>query len=454
MSTVLLLNSCSEEIHLETGPFVVGFESLSKNILALENQDAIDLIYSEPATKNGAVLIVIKAENAIYGVDFSTIPEAIDNTIKLYITAGDINNSIVFNKLSTTLDETSEINFTITAINYDNSNIQGYTSFAINTSSLGGSVTPEVGGPNEVNQVFVDLSSDENNSFTQRDSWDLGFYNGDEFRVTINGSIYMATKALEETNIDLVTEASVSSLQAQVAVGTFNPDNAAYVDTPNGNILETAIDEISENDSENPVYLLNLGYEIGTDTPTVGSAAIAGNDRGWKKIRIVRTAENYILQYANLNDTSHKEIIISKDVAYNFKHFSFNTDTFVHVEPEKEKWDICFTVFTNLITNSGSYGFSDFVIHNRKANVLSYQVDTQDFNYNDFSLANVNTSNFLKDQTTIGSNWRDVFNRTTYSNLFYIIKDSDENIYKLKFLSLTNNKGERGYPEFEYKLLQ
>ena len=264
----------------------------------------------------------------------------------------------------------------------------------------------------------------------------------------------MATKALEETNIDLVTEASVSSLQAQVAVGTFNPDNAAYVDTPNGNILETAIDEISENDSENPVYLLNLGYEIGTDTPTVGSAAIAGNDRGWKKIRIVRTAENYILQYANLNDTSHKEIIISKDVAYNFKHFSFNTDTFVHVEPEKEKWDICFTVFTNLITNSGSYGFSDFVIHNRKANVLSYQVDTQDFNYNDFSLANVNTSNFLKDQTTIGSNWRDVFNRTTYSNLFYIIKDSDENIYKLKFLSLTNNKGERGYPEFEYKLLQ
>ena len=84
MSTVLLLNSCSEEIHLETGPFVVGFESLSKNILALENQDAIDLIYSEPATKNGAVLIVIKAENAIYGVDFSTIPEAIDNTIKLY----------------------------------------------------------------------------------------------------------------------------------------------------------------------------------------------------------------------------------------------------------------------------------------------------------------------------------------------------------------------------------
>jgi hypothetical protein len=315
-------------------------------------------------------------------------------------------------------------------------------------------VAPELGGPNEVNQVFIDLSSDEDNWLTKRDSWDLGFYNGDEFRVTINGSIYMATKSLEETNIDLVTEASVSSLQAQVAVGTFNPDNAAYIDTPNGNILETAIDQISENDHENPVYLLNLGYKTGTDTPTVGSVAIAGGARGWKKIRIVRTAENYILQYADLNDTSHKEILISKDEAYNFKHFSFNTDAFVNVEPEKEKWDLCFTVFTNLIGNSGSYGFSDFVIHNRKANVVSYQVDTQDFNYNDFSLANVNTSSFLEDQTTIGSNWRDVFNRTTYSNLFYIIKDSDENIYKLNFLSLTNSQGERGYPEFEYKLLQ
>jgi len=342
----------------------------------------------------------------------------------------------------------------LTSIDYNNANIQGNSSFLINsTASLGGSFKPEVGGPNEGNQVFVDLSG-QSSRLAQRDTWDLGFYNGTNFRVTINGSIYMATKALTEINIDAISEADVSGIQSQVAVGTFDISNAAYVDAPNGNILETAIAEISENDNENPVYLLNLGYELGTDIPTSGGVAIAGNQRGWKKIRILRNNNNYILQYANLNDTSHQEVIISKNTSYNFNHFSFNTNKIVNVEPKKEKWDLCFTVFTNVLNGAGSYGFSDFVYHNIKGGTLAYRVDTEDFQYDNFETNNIIESNFSSDQTIIGSSWRSVFNRSTYDDRFYIIIDPNGNMYKLKFLALTNNDGIRGHPEFEYKLLQ
>lgn len=451
---LLSLSSCSDDNDLVGDPFVVAFESLSKNLADMETQEPVVVVYSEIATDNGSFSVNINALNAVYGVDFVTVPAAVDNVITTPITSGQEQSIITFERLSNTLDETTEIEFTITSIDYNGSNVQGNTTFLINSSaSLGGSIEPSLGGPNEGNQVYVDLSSQATTE-VERDSWDLGFYSGDEFRVAINGSIYMATTALSETNIDVVSASDVSALQSQVAVGTFNPDNANYIDAPNGNILETAIDEISVNDADNPVYLVNLGYEVSTANANVGSVAIAGAHRGWKKIRILRSGNDYILQYADLDDNTHQELTISKNELYNFKHFSFNTNTIVDVEPQREKWDICFTVFTNLIPGNGSYGYSDFVMHNRKGGALAYQVNTSDIEYENFVLANINESNFSEDQTIIGSNWRSVFSGgSVHTDRFFIVKDSNGNIYKLKFLALTNENGERGYPEFEYELL-
>ncbi len=446
--------ACSEDPNLENTPFVVAFKSLSKNLTDINEDMPIDLVYSEMALENGMVNVYINVENAVYGQDFITIPEAINNSISLPVSNGALENAITFKKLNTTLDETTKIEFTISSIDYNNANIQGNSRFVIDASpALGGSILAEVGGPNQENQIFVDLST-QRTTLVRRDSWDLGFYCGEPFRVTINGALYMAVKALNSTNIDDVTDADVTALKSQVAVGTFNPAHAAYIDAPNGNILETAIAEISANDDENPVYLLNLGYEVGTSTPNIGSVAIAGDRRGWKKIRLLKQDDNYVLQYANLNDTSHQEITITKDSDYNFNHFSFNTNTLVTIEPQKEKWDLGFTVFTNILPGAGSYGFSDFVVHNRKGHALAYQVNTSDYNYDTFLLSNVVEANFSQDHTTIGSNWRDVFNKNTFSDRFYIIKDPNGNMYKLKFLSMTNSNGARGYPEFEYKLLQ
>src|SRR5690606_37622585 len=84
----------------------------------------------------------------------------------------------------------------------------------------GAAVSPEVGGPNQGNQVYVDLSTNTTTAI-QRDSWDLGFYSGSDFRVIINGSIGMATAQLSTSDIDAVSSSDeeVLNLQPSVAVG-------------------------------------------------------------------------------------------------------------------------------------------------------------------------------------------------------------------------------------------
>ncbi|MFD2551385.1 HmuY family protein [Bizionia sediminis] len=332
----------------------------------------------------------------------------------------------------------------------------------INVLIEGAAIAPEVGGPNQPNQVFIDLST-SNTTEIRRDTWDLGFYSGSDFRVVINGSIYMAAGKLNTTNIDAVTSSSpeVQDLQTQVAVGTFEASSADYIDNPLGNINGTAIDAVSSNPDANYVYLLNLGYKVGTNTPATGSVEVSGDPRGWKKVRITKSGNDYLLQYADLDATTHDTITISKTPNYNFTFFSFDTETEVTIEPAKMNWDLNFTVFTNEIPGFGAYGYTDFVLTNTKADVTAYVVDTEvdtNLSYDNFTLANVVDTNFSNDQRAIGSSWRSGGGPNSLpslkDNVFYIINDTDGNLYKLKFLALTSASGERGYPEFVYSLLQ
>tara|TARA_B110001452_G_scaffold241048_1_gene222983 strand:+ start:548 stop:1957 length:1410 start_codon:yes stop_codon:yes gene_type:complete len=455
---VFLLLSCSddESIDMPLEPFVVAFESLSANLSQINEAQDISLVYSKAAIQTGSVTLLLDVTNAVYGVDFITSPPINSNNLIIPILPTEIETAFLFTKLNQALDETVEIRFSIVSVDYPNAVIQGNTQFTINSSaSLGRGFEPSVGGPNQPNQVYIDLSTESQTSI-KRDSWDLGFYGGSDFRIGLNSSIYMAAAALESTDIDAVTQADVLEIQDQVAVGTFDPANIIYIDNPDGDINKTAIAPISSNDLENKVYLLNLGYEVGTETPAPGSIAIAGDARGWKKIRILKQDGAYLLQYADINQSTHQEVLIEKDSNFNFSFFSFDTNSKLAVEPQLENWDVNFTVFTNVLTGAGSYGFSDGVLHNRKGGVKAYSILTDEIAYDDFSIENINTSAFLLDQRTIGSSWREVItqDKVLVDNIYYIIQDPNDNIYKLKFTALLSDSGERGFPEFKYKLVQ
>ena len=334
----------------------------------------------------------------------------------------------------------------------------------IEIPSVGAIVQPTVGGANQPNQVYLDLSS-ETSTAVNRASWDFGFSTGSDFRVVINGSLKMAVKKLETSDITLT---QVSDDAVAVGAGT-NPSSNGYCDNPTGILagsgagIGTAIAEVSAVDADNKVYLVNLGFAVSTTTPTVGSVSVDGEARGWKKVRILRNGTGYKIQYADLNSTTFQEKTISKNDDFNLTFFSLTTGTTVDVEPKKDKWDLNFTTFTNYV-NFGTevtYGYSDFITTNMKGGTKAYQVlNSEGVTYESFTQANVIDANFTTsatDQRVIGSNWRNGGGPGTLPSVrtdrFYVIKDVAGNYYKIKFLAMTNDAGVRGNPTIEYSIL-
>jgi hypothetical protein len=335
----------------------------------------------------------------------------------------------------------------------------------------GALVDISVGGGAQPNQVWFDLSENER-VVTKRTDWDLAFYSGSSFKVILNSSIMMAAaKIPNATNIDDVTAGSVASLQPQVQVANFNPYNEIYIDNVKGNFPSgyTAIEEVKAEEAENGIYLVNMGKDIYKGSVPVGSIITSGDTRGWMKIQVVRTSTGYKVKYAELDATSHKVLAVNKNSTYNYSFVSLKNNKEVLIQPEKKRWDLCFTVFTNTIVGAGSYVYGDFVTHNNIGGVGAYEVILTGSAsgieaYNNFKSSDIDQSKFIfNDHRIIGSNWRNpvgVNGLEVYGDRFYVIKDSEGYYFKLRFTRLTKITtdqlgiaGERGYPSFEFKPL-
>lgn len=327
----------------------------------------------------------------------------------------------------------------------------------------GSIVNPAVGGPTQPNQVWFDLGTDTEVT-TKRTNWDLGFYSGNAFKVILNSSIMMAAgKIPNATNIDLVKESDVTALKNQVQVANFNTANTIYIDDVNGNFPSgyTAIEEIKPTESENGIYLLNMGKDIFTGNVPVGTVTTGGDSRGWMKIQVVRQGDSYKVKFAELNSTTHTEVIVNKNAPYNYSFYSLKNKATVLVQPEKKSWDLCFSVFTNTITGAGSYIYADFITINNLGGAGAYEVKATGSTtgveaYNNFKISDIDQSKFVyNDQRIIGGNWREVgpSGYQVKGDVFYVIKDAEGYYFKVRFTRLTSATNERGYPQFEYKPL-
>jgi len=466
--SLLFIAACSDDDTTKTATNAAAFANPAINLTA--NATPVNVVFLEPTTAAGTVTLNLTTTGVVYGTDFNTAPAAVSNTITLPFAANVSSVSFVFNRLTTPFEgQVKNVVFTIASISTNGITIPAATkAVQVNfgeTPLVTNSVAPAIGGPNVPNQVYVDLSSGASTP-VKRTSWDLGFYSGSEFRVVLNGSIKMAVKKLDITDMtQVVTVDNTVAVGEGGGSGVVN-GNKDYVDGPSGDITLTAMSEVSSTDSENKVYLVNLGFGLSTVVPNAGSVNAYGDARGWKKIRILKSGSDYKLQYADVAATTFSEVTITKNSAYNFTFFSFDTKAVVAAEPEKAKWDLNFTSFTNH-TNMGtglvSYPFQDFIVTNAKGGTRAYQVlNSAGVAYAAFTLANVTTANFeapaAADQTVIGSNWRNGGGPTTLPSIkddrFYVIKDAAGNIYKVRFVAMINAASERGNPSFEYSLLK
>jgi hypothetical protein len=312
-----------------------------------------------------------------------------------------------------------------------------------NTLTLNGIISTETGSA-AGNSVYVDFSTDKQ-SAVDRDSWDLGFYSGADFKVILNATNGSSVVAVNKTDLNTVTAADFdpNTLKVGQGGGTF-----ALIDDPReANILsKTAIAAISSTDAENKVYIINRKG---------GANAVLANEELFK-IRILRKGTGYTLQYAKIAETTFKSLDIAKNTEANFQFASLIKGAAVTVEPAKASWDLVWG-YSMYYTATFPYAFSDLVFINNQAGVSAAQIATTTKTYAAYTESDLAGVTFSSARDIIGANWRNTTGASigVKTDVFYVIKDGSGNVYKLKFNSfISNDGGTRGKPVIEYKLIK
>ncbi len=451
--TIVLFSECRKRDSLPLQDNFVAFESAAQGISSSESSITVKLNLLNTTSTDLPLLINVTELGLTYSAQYSTTPAAVAGKISLIVPAGSNKVSFTLNKIPNAIfDGNEKLIFDI--LSAGSSVSIGVTKqFILNFAELvstTSTATINGGGANFGNKVFVDISTTRQNAIL-RTNWDLSFYTGtDDFRVKLNSSMNMMAKQLNKIDLNSVSSADTIGFTNEVAFSPFAPTaiSLPYIDYPNGDLTRTAIAAISTTASDNRVYIVNRGSVIGT----------SGASRGWKKIRIIRNGSNgYTIQYADIAATTFTSTDIPKDENSFYKDFSFENGI-TTIEPTKKKWDFAWTYFANT-TNFGTgevpYMFQDVVLLNRNVQAAKVLVSSKPFV--DFAEADLNTQTFLSTQNAIATDWRSGGGPGTAPSVrtdrYYIIRDTDNNYYKLRFTALTQNN-ERGYPSYEAILIK
>ena len=451
LSVLLILSACRKK-DAPLPDNLVEFESNEQGISESSSSMVIKVKLSRATDKDIPMTVSIVPTGVAYTTDFTTVPAATAGAIPLTILSGNAETSLTINKTNGVLFDGDEK--VVFRIESSGSPVIIGTAkeFTLKFAELvasNSSMVMDGGGATFGNKVFIDLSANKQIA-VQRSKWDLGFYtHPDSFRVILNSSSAMMAKQINKNDLNAVTAADTVGFSTDVTFNQAAPVTEAlsYIDYPNGDLSKTAIASIATTAADNKVYIINRGTGIG-NSPA----------RGWKKIRVLRNASGgYTVQHADIGATSFQEITIAKDDTYFFKYISFENGA-IEVEPAKKKWDISWTYFAN-VTNFGTgevpYLFQDIILSNRNVQVAKVMTATKA--YADFAEADISAQTFTSTQTSIGSDWRSGGGPSTSpavrTDRYYIIKDGDNNYYKIRFTALTQN-GERGYPAFEFALIK
>ncbi len=458
VAVLIFFSSCEDDPQLPDN--LIEFESTQLGFASDEDALTININFSRPTSQVSTITLSVAPTDINYGVDFTTSPEAAANTIELNVASGVSQVSFSVAKVAGVLLDGDEfIMFSIASVGDGlvlGTSTQLELSFAeiVAEQSI---MNINGGGPTYPNKVFIDLSANRQTA-VDRTTWDLGFYMGNDFRVILNSSVTMMARAIDKTDLTAVTAADTLGFANEMIIGANSSAQAmAWIDDPAGDLTKTAFSEVTANSLENKVYIINRGA---ANPPSDPSEPIP--TRGWKKVRVLRNGNGYTIQHADIAATTFQEIQLTKDDSYLFKYISFSTGAVV-IEPQKNRWDIAWTGFTNstALGPPGSplipYYFQDIVLQNRNSAETAQLLIANAGSYENFTEANLTGVLFTSSQVGIGASWRSGGGPGTApavrSDRFYLAKDAEGNIYKLRFTALTQD-GQRGRPQIEFALLK
>lgn len=293
---------------------------------------------------------------------------------------------------------------------------------------------------NYENQIYFDLGSNSVVSTNKYGEWDLGFQAYDSYYVRLNSARNMALKDLGKVDFASVTE-EFDDIEYKRDVPSGNKDSLAigkwWVEQGGGIV------------SKEHVYIVKRNR---SHDRTKG---------GLRKIKIISANENeFVFMFAELNSTIADTVVVPRNNMYNFITVSLDgKGSVTNLEPRSDEWDILFTTYTELFDVPG---FEVYPVRGALINMRYCKVVEADstITFDELTSESIGEYEFTNKRDGIGYNWKQVDINTgvyTVNPLKkYIIRDTEGFYYKLRFIGfqkIVDGKAEKGYPEFEIKLL-
>ena len=138
--------------------------------------------------------------------------------------------------------------------------------------------------------------------------------------------------------------------------------------------------------------------------------------------------DSYKIRYADLDNSNDTVIQINKQIGLNFITYSFDINNTVSIYPGSDNWDLLFTQYTQLFsdTTTPSYLVTGVLIN--YLNNIQVALDTL-VKFNDINISMVNNYSFSQNQDVIGYDWKNYdLDNNVYSindDITYIIMHND-----------------------------
>lgn len=276
-------------------------------------------------------------------------------------------------------------------------------------------------------QIFFKLNTNNIVKTLLKTEWDIAFDCSSEYHIFLNSSKSMFISKTNKKNFLMVNDTSGFGQNKKWDQSSGNLDSTGF-----GNI---AIDSF--------IYIIDRGYNE------------LGSHLGFKKLQLISIDDDeYKIRYANLNGMNEEVRSIKKNSDYNTIGFSFETNTNIEIEPQKNDYDLIFTQYTHTFYEPYQPYLVTGVLGNRnKVRVAIEKIKK----FDNISITDTSSYTFNYNLDKIGYDWKSFnLNTNTYtvnSEITYIIKDTEGFYYKLHFIDFYNNEGKRGCPKFEYQKL-
>ncbi len=290
-------------------------------------------------------------------------------------------------------------------------------------------------GPDYIPQMYFNLQTAEFVSHHSRFEYDLVFDCQDnKFNIWLNGAKLMQAIRTNKTDFDAVVPKDTLTGNKRVEFSYGIPDSAAlgtWGNYPNSN---------------KEVYLVQLGVNN------------QGVSLGYRKLQILDYTTGYNIKYSLLDGSGVREAFIPKDNNRQYVFYSLTDHLVKNLEPEKDQWDLVFTMYSTYFYKEKLAYIVNGVLTNTTRS-QAYLIDSTS-SFERITKQQVDMSEFNNPKRDgIGYEWK-AYDLNGGTNSYavntkynYIIK-SDNRLFKLRMLDFYGTDGSRGYPKFEYQELK